>query len=261
MSRKGVVSEGYNYKNGGKQKTRQFDAYKFNQGVKLEDVFNFLTDIDYSAEYIEHDGTGTTLGYSLKEQYFDENTRAGISINAGNKLTYFDPSFRGGAGGGGTGGTTDLAYGGQTPTGLIISNSNGQGVTIPKLVQAYNTISAFPASGAIGVLYVDKATDKTYLWDDTTSAFIQVGGPSTTPVVTVNTVYTNTFPLVANVPYVFTHGLGVKYPQIANFYNDTTGILLNGEINFQIKSTGVNTIELTSNISILAVYGEARKIN
>jgi hypothetical protein len=95
MARNVTLTRGSSYKNGGQQKTDTFLAFKLNEGVKLENVFDTLIGVNPSMEYVEHDGNGAIIGWSLKEAYYSETTRAGIVLTAGNKETYFEKNFRG----------------------------------------------------------------------------------------------------------------------------------------------------------------------
>jgi hypothetical protein len=95
MSRNITLSFGSQYKNGDIQKTGTLLAYKLNKGVKLEDVFGDLIGVRNSDEFIEHDDNGDLIGYSLKEQWYDENSRAGVVLTSANKLTYFENVYRG----------------------------------------------------------------------------------------------------------------------------------------------------------------------
>jgi hypothetical protein len=95
MARNVTLSRGSSYKNGGQQKTDTFLAFKLNEGVKLENVFDTLIGVNPSMEYVEHDGNGAIIGWSLKEAYYNETARAGIVLTASNKDTYFEKNFRG----------------------------------------------------------------------------------------------------------------------------------------------------------------------
>jgi hypothetical protein len=95
MARNVTLSRNSDYKNGAKQLTDTFLAVKLNEGVKLESVFDTLIGVNPSHEYVEHDGSGAIIGWSLKEAWYDENLRAGIILTAGNKDTYFEKNYRG----------------------------------------------------------------------------------------------------------------------------------------------------------------------
>jgi hypothetical protein len=81
-------------------------------------------------------------------------------------------------------------------------------------IETYPSVSYFPITGAIGVIYIALDTDKTYLWDTTTSAYIEVS--SITPVIDNLTSTSTTSALSAN------QGRILNTTKIGSLLEDTT---------------------------------------
>jgi hypothetical protein len=191
MANKGVISKGYQYKNGKQQLRRQTDAYTLNLGVTLDQAFVTLGDVDPSAEYLVNDSdTGIAKAYMLKESTIlglaDGTILATTPVTPAIVSSMFLVSRLAAAGAGGI--ETDPVFTSQkgANNGVATLDATGK-VPLSQLptslgnddVLEFATQSIFPPTGAVGKVYIDLAADTAFVWDTTTSAYKSLGGATT----------------------------------------------------------------------------------